>query len=181
MCQFNYTIVKSKKSVSYLRNHGYSCLDIFPGGYKAFGGNKPGYCDCGSMVGSQSFDAKNKDIYPSKLPADNSHATPGNPVFPQNETTVEILSGLKPQAGIPAGIPRPKSEGISWPYIRSIREFLYYRRIFKRLLEFEPYICFTHIFDKPGELTTVKTLRLSELECRDLALLGQDQVLKIRR
>lgn len=152
MCQFNYTIVKSKKSVSYLRNHGHSCLNIFPGGYKAFGGNKPGYCDCGSMVGSRVLHPESNGANPFKLPADNSEGTP-----------------------------EKQTEGLSLPYIRSIREFLYYRRIFKRLLEFEPYLCFTHIFDRPGELTTVKTLRLSELKCRDLAQLLQDQVLKIRR
>lgn len=157
MCQFNYTIVKNKKSVFYLRNRGYGCLHLFPGGYKAFGGNRPGFCDCGSMVGSHSLTLKNEGRYPIDLFAK------------------DYWRAIKTkESRISEEIPK-----ISWN--SQIQEFQYYRRIFQHLLEFEPYICFTHIFDRPGELRLVKTLRLHELQVGDLALLRQDDVLRIRR
>jgi len=157
MCQFNYTIVKNKKSVFYLRNRGYGCLHLFPGGYKAFGGNRPGFCDCGSMVGSHSLTLKNEGHYPIDLFAK------------------DYWRAIKAkESRISEEIPN-----ISWN--SHMQEFHYYRRIFQHLLEFEPYLCFTHIFDEPGELRLVKTLRLCELQIGDLALLRQDDVLRIRR
>ena len=110
MCQFNYTIVKNKKSVFYLRNRGYGCLHLFPGGYKAFGGNRPGFCDCGSMVGSHSLTLKNEGHYPIDLFAK------------------DYWRAIKAkESRISEEIPN-----ISWN--SQIQEFQYYRRIFQHLL-----------------------------------------------
>lgn len=256
MCQFNYTIVKNKKSVSYLSKLGYGCFKIYPGGYKAFGGNRPGFCDCGSMVGSQSLAFKEEGKYPFQLCAndywravkiqadffDEVQKRRQSPDFkaelqefedafaPINERLTELwekqysspdalgdpdtscfakdscfaeeknallkqqetLFASKDAAFLEARTAVFLEENL--PYKRvapeinkykscnyNMQEFRYYRRIFQRLLEFEPYICFTHIFDQPGELTLVKTLRLNELHIGDLAMLAQDDVIRILR
>ena len=66
-------------------------------------------------------------------------------------------------------------------YNHDAKEFRYYRRIFSRLLKLEECVYFTHIWDRPGELKLVNTLSLEELRISDLALLAQDDVIKIRR
>ena len=61
----------------------------------------------------------------------------------------------------------------------NMHEFRYYRRIFSRLLKLEPCIYFTHVWSEPGELNLVNTLTLDQLRIGDLALLAQDDVIKI--
>ena len=73
---------------------------------------------------------------------------------------------------------RLKNYGI---YDRRQKEFRYYRRIFSRLLKSEDCVYFTHIWDRPGELQLVNTLALQELRISDLALLAENDVIRIRR
>ncbi len=61
----------------------------------------------------------------------------------------------------------------------NMSEYRYYRRIFSRLLKLESCIYFTHIWSEPGELNLVNTLTLDQLRIADLALLAQDDVIKI--
>ena len=63
----------------------------------------------------------------------------------------------------------------------NMHEYRYYRRIFSRLLKLESCIYFTHIWSEPGELNLVNTLTLDQLRIGDLALLAQDDVIKICR
>lgn len=171
MCQFNYVIIKNKKSVSFLRNRDYSCFDIFPGGYKAFCGSRNGTCDCGSMVGSLSHTLQEEGRYPATLSAKDYRRALDKKIESLDQKPAflpEDMASLMEE--LPARLP--------W---KNMREFRYYRRTFQRLLEFEPYICFTHIFDRPENLRLVKTLRLSALRIGDLALLCQDDVLMIRQ
>ncbi len=71
------------------------------------------------------------------------------------------------------------NERISCNY--NMHEYRYYRRIFSRLLKLEPCIYFTHVWSQPGELNLVNTLTLDQLRIGDLALLAQDDVIKICR
>ncbi len=61
----------------------------------------------------------------------------------------------------------------------NMHEYRYYHRIFSRLLKLEPCIYFTHVWSEPGELNLVNTLTLDQLRIGDLALLAQDDVIKI--
>ena len=66
-------------------------------------------------------------------------------------------------------------------YNRDAKEFRYYRRIFSRLLKLEECVYFTHIWDRPSELKLVNTLPLNKLRVSDLALLAQNDVIRIQR
>lgn len=63
-----------------------------------------------------------------------------------------------------------------------MQEYRYYRRMFSRLLEYDPCIYFTYQDEEEREdFTLVKELRLSELRIGDLAMLCSNDVLKICR
>ncbi|MDE7299260.1 MAG: hypothetical protein K2N94_10600 [Lachnospiraceae bacterium] len=64
--------------------------------------------------------------------------------------------------------------------VHAWEEFRYYRGLFAKLLEFEPYICFAYQDEEERrEFRLVNTVCLDELQTGDLALLCSNDVLKI--
>lgn len=63
----------------------------------------------------------------------------------------------------------------------NMREYRYYRRLFSRLLKYEPCIYFSYRTEEQFHFSLVRSIPLSELRIGDLAMLCSNDVLKICR